>query len=205
MIPAPRDLARLRKSDPRLARAMAQLPPFPGFPRPRHYQSHFHALSSAIIHQQLATKAAQTIHGRVLALTSGPRFPSAEELLELPHERLRGAGLSQGKLLALCDLARKSLDGTLGLERIARLDDGQVIERLIQVRGIGEWTARMFLLFRLGRLDVLAPNDLGLQEGLKKLDGLAERPKPEALERRAEAWRPLRSVASWYLWRLVSP
>ncbi len=205
MKPTHQQLAELARRDPALGKTMRRLPTFPGFPKRGHYHSHFHALASAIIHQQLATKAAQTIHGRVLALTPGLRFPGPEELLEIPKQRLRGAGLSEAKFLGLRDLAKKSINGTLDLPRISRLDDDAVIEHLVCVRGIGEWTAQMFLLFRLGRLDVFAPGDLGLREGARKLDGFAARPTPKELLERAEVWRPLRSVACWYLWRLVSP
>ncbi len=185
-----------------LGRALRQVPPFPGFPRKRTGETHFHALARAILYQQLAGKAAATIHGRVLALTPGPRFPTASELLALPDEALRGAGVSRGKLAALRDLAERSLDGRLPLRRIGALPDEEILERLVEVRGIGPWTARMFLLFRLGRLDVLAPDDLGIREGLRRLDRLPERPSPRAVEARGEVWRPLRSVASWALWRL---
>lgn len=204
MKPTPAQLRALARADPALGRAMRDLPAFPGFPLRGHYESHFHALASAIIHQQLAGKAARTIHDRVAAL-GGNAFPDQTALLALPDEALRGAGLSRGKLAALRDLATKTRDGTLDLSRVARSSDEEAIENLTQVRGIGQWTAQMFLLFRLGRLDVFAPGDLGLQEGARILDGRRARPSPKQLARRAEAWRPLRSVASWYLWRLVSP
>jgi DNA-3-methyladenine glycosylase II len=138
----------------------------------------------------------------VVALTPGPRFPAAAELLALSDGAIRGAGVSGAKLAALRDLAERSLDGRLPLRRIGALPDDEIVERLVEVRGIGPWTARMFLLFRLGRLDVLAPDDLGIREGLRRLDGLVERPSPRAVEARGEVWRPLRSVASWVLWRL---
>ena len=137
------------------------------------------------------------------ALAAGRGFPTAAEILELPDERLRAAGLSGNKLLSLRDLAERSLDGRLRLRSLGRFDDETVIEELIAVRGIGRWTAQMFLMFRLGRLDVMAPDDLGLQEGMKRLDGLAARPRPKELAARAEDWAPLRSVASWVLWRLT--
>ena len=181
---------------------MKRLPAFPGYPDTRVAQSHFHALARAIIYQQLAGKAARTIHDRVRALTPGSRFPNAEAIGTLSDEKLRGAGLSRAKLAAIRDLSARVLAGELPLRSIARLDDEAVIERLVAVRGIGRWTAQMFLLSRLGRLDVLAEGDLGLQEGLRRLDGLKERPTPRELAARGEAWAPLRSVASWVLWRL---
>lgn len=183
---------------------MQRLAPFPGFPEPDHKRRpHFHALARAIIFQQLAGKAAETIHGRVVALTPGASFPTPREVLELPDERLRGAGLSRNKLLALRDLANKVHSGELDLARIARRGDQHVIDALVTVRGIGEWSAQMFLMFRLGRLDVMPCADLGIQEGLRRLDGLPERPKPKEVLARSTPWRPLASVASWYLWRLT--
>lgn len=204
MKPTARQLRELASADPALGRAMQRLAPFPGFPEPDHKcRPHFHALARAIIFQQLAGKAAETIHGRVVALTPGASFPTPREVLELPDERLRGAGLSRNKLLALRDLANKVHSGELDLARIARRGDQHVIDALVTVRGIGEWSAQMFLMFRLGRLDVMPCADLGIQEGLRRLDGLAERPKPKEVLARSTPWRPLASVASWYLWRLA--
>ncbi len=203
MKPSAAELRALARRDPVLGRAMARAAPFPGFPRPGHYDSHFHALAASIISQQLSTKAAATIAGRVRALTPGPRFPPPEALLDLSDRDLRAAGLSGAKTAALRDLATKALDGTLALRGIARHDDETVIERLVTVRGIGVWTAHMFLIFRLGRLDVMPTGDLGVREGARRLDGLAERPGEAQLLARSEPWRPLRSVASWVLWRLL--
>jgi 3-methyladenine DNA glycosylase/8-oxoguanine DNA glycosylase len=166
-------------------------------------RSHFHALARSIVYQQLAGAAARTIHDRVAALTPSGRFPTATELLALPEERLRGAGLSRNKLASLRDLAERVGSGRLRLTSIARLDDEGVVERLVEVRGVGRWTAEMFLIFRLGRLDVMPATDLGVREGLRRLDGLGERPTPAEVLARAEPWRPLRSVASWVLWRLA--
>jgi DNA-3-methyladenine glycosylase II len=204
MQPSPADLRALARRDPALGRAMKRLEPFPGFPTSDHRRlTPYEAIARAIVFQQLAGAAATTIHGRVCKLTPGARFPAAAELLALPDETLRSAGLSRAKLAALRDLATHVESGTLDFRRLVRAPDETVVESLTQVRGIGPWTARMFLLFRLGRLDVFAPDDLGLREGARLLDGLADRPTPKALEARAEPWRPLRSVASWYLWRLV--
>jgi len=184
---------------------MSKVPPFPAFPVAADTGSHFHSLAKAIVHQQLAVKAASTIHGRVRALSPGPRFPTPPQILALPEVQLRAAGLSRAKTAAIKDLAEKTLDGSLGLRSIGRRPDQEVVEILTQVRGIGVWSAQMFLLFRLGRQDVMAGGDLGLQEGLRILDGLKERPTPKQLEERAEVWAPLRSMASWLLWRLTSP
>jgi 3-methyladenine DNA glycosylase/8-oxoguanine DNA glycosylase len=204
MKPTPADLRALGRRDHALRAWMRRLAPFPGFPqRTPGARTHYDALARAIVFQQLATRAAETIHGRVCALTPGPRFPHAHELADLPDAALRGAGLSAAKLLALRDLAQRSADGRLRLTGIARRSDERIVEELVEVRGIGVWSAQMFLLFRLGRLDVLAPGDLGLQEGLRILDGLDERPGPKELAARGECWAPLRSVASWTLWRIV--
>ena len=204
MLPTARDLTALRRRDPVLGAAIRRLPAYPGFPLPAtRRQTHWESLARAIVYQQLAGKAAATIHGRVCALTPGRRFPRPEELLALPTETLRGAGLSAAKTASLRDLASRLTDGRLSLRAIGRLPDEAVVERLVEVRGIGVWSAQMFLMFRLGRLDVMPSGDLGVQEGLRLLDGLPERPRPRALEARAGVWAPLRSVAAWTLWRLV--
>ena len=192
----------LDRRDPLLGRARRRLAPFPVFPDTGQGGSHFHALSRAIIFQQLAGAAARTIHDRVAGLTPGKRFPTAQQIVSLSDAKLRGAGLSAGKLAALRDLSARSLDGRLRLRSIGRRSDEDVIDELVEVRGIGRWTAQMFLMSRLARLDILAPDDLGLREGAKRLDGLGERPTPKELEARGEVWAPLRSVASWVLWRV---
>jgi DNA-3-methyladenine glycosylase II len=203
-IPTPSQLRSLKKRDPRLAAAMRSLPRFPGFPEfdgPR--GTRYESLARAIVFQQLAYKAADTIHGRVCALTPGSRFPKPPELLALPEESLRGAGLSRAKFAAVRDLAGHIQDGRLHLASIHHNDDDGIIELLTAVRGIGVWTAQMFLIFHLGRLDVLPSGDLGVQEGLRLLDGLEKRPTPKELEARGAVWAPLSSVASWMLYRVV--
>jgi 3-methyladenine DNA glycosylase/8-oxoguanine DNA glycosylase len=203
--PTPAQLRALARRDPALGRALERVAPFPGFPAgaARVVRTHFHSLARSIIYQQLAGKAAQTIHDRVAALGARKPFPTAAELLEIPEERLRGAGLSRNKLAALRDLAEHVESGRLRLAAIGRMGDEAIVERLIEVRGVGRWTAEMFLMFRLGRLDVMPATDLGVREGLRRLDALAERPLPAEVLERAEAWRPLCSVASWVLWRLA--
>ena len=204
MNPGPAPMRALARRDPVLGAAMRRLPRYPGFPdAARRRRSHFEALARAIVYQQLAGKAAATIFGRVCALTPGPKLPKPEELLALPEQALRGAGLSRNKLAALLDLAGLVADGRLRTRSLIHQPDEEVVSRLVEVRGIGVWTAQMFLMFQLGRLDVLPTGDLGVQEGLRRLDELAERPGPKALEARGEVWTPLRSVASWYLWRLA--
>lgn len=183
---------------------MKRLEPFPGFPN-AHYRrrSHYEMLARAIVFQQLAYKAADTIWRRTCALTPGARFPAPPEFLALPESALRGAGLSRNKQASLRDLAGRVAERSLPLRSLARFDDAAVTTALTAVRGIGPWTAQMFLIFKLGRLDVLPVADLGVQEGLRRLDRLSERPGPRQLDERGAAWAPLRSVASWYLWRLV--
>jgi DNA-3-methyladenine glycosylase II len=205
MKPAPALLRALCRRDPALGRALDRHGPFPDLARLGRaaYRSHFQALAQAIVHQQLAGQAARTIWRRLCALTPGEPYPSAASLLALSGESLRAAGLSANKAAALRDLAERSLDGRLRLASISRQADDAAIEHLTQVRGIGVWSAQMFLLFRLGRLDVLPSTDLAVQEGLRICDGLEERPGPALVEARASAWRPLRSVGSWLMYRLT--
>ena len=172
--------------------------------------SPFEALLEAIIYQQLNGKAAAAILGRLLNLF-GDLHPAPEHILAIPEERLRSAGVSQGKMLALRDLAAKTLDGTVPtLAKIRRMSDQDIIEHLTLVRGIGPWTVEMLLIFRLGRPDVLPVSDYGVRKGYALTYARISKntpfsndmlPKPEEMLRRAEKWRPWRSVASWYLWR----
>ncbi|MEC9157587.1 MAG: DNA-3-methyladenine glycosylase 2 family protein [Planctomycetota bacterium] len=194
-------LRALARRDPALGRLLREVGPFPGIGGPRTADSHFHALARSIIYQQLAGRAAKTIHDRVRGLGRGRRFPTPPEVLRLPERRLRAAGLSKAKHRAIVGLARAVEDRTLPLRSIARLEDEVIIERLTRLHGIGTWTAEMFLMFRLGRLDVMPAGDLGVREGIRVLDRLAERPTPARVLERAEPWRPLRSVATWCLYR----
>jgi 3-methyladenine DNA glycosylase/8-oxoguanine DNA glycosylase len=193
---------QLSEADPRLGELMERAGPFTM--RPVATQSLFAALARSIVYQQLSGKAAGTILQRTILLFTPRRFPTPRDLLDAPAERLRAAGLSAAKTAALKDLAARTLDGTVpSLAQIRRMDDEAIIERLTEVRGIGRWTAEMLLIFRLGRPDVLPLTDLGVRKGF----GLAFRrgrlPEPSAMLRRAERWRPYRSVASWYLWRAL--
>lgn len=200
--PDPLAVRALRARDPVMAAALDRVPPYPGFPLKRHHDSHFHALARSIIYQQLAGAAAATIHDRVRDLTPGRGFPRPEEFLELPEETLRAAGLSRAKTRAIRDLSERVESGRVRLRTLGRRSDEEIVEELTAVWGIGEWTAQMFLIFRLGRLDVMPATDLGIQEGLRRLDGLPERPTPGQVKDRAQVWSPLRSVASWVLYRL---
>lgn len=203
--PSPAALRALARRDPALGRAMKRLPRFPGFPdsAANARKTHFASLAGSIVYQQLAGKAAATIHGRACALTPGSGFPKPVDWLALDDQLVRGAGLSAAKARAIRDLAERTLDGRLNLRQAKQLSNAELIERLVAVRGIGVWSAQMFLMFKLGRLDVLPIGDLGVQEGLRLLDELDERPKPKQLEARGEVWQPLASVAAWYMWRLT--
>ena len=163
--------------------------------------SSFEALLRAINGQQLSVKAAATIHGRFLDLFP-KRRPVPHALLALPEDSLRGAGLSRNKTLAVQDLAAKCLDGTVpSLTQLDGLADEEIIQRLVQVRGIGRWTAEMLLIFQLGRPDILPVDDLGVQRGYKVAYNKRALPKPKAFVRHGQPWKPYRSVAAWYLWR----
>jgi 3-methyladenine DNA glycosylase/8-oxoguanine DNA glycosylase len=165
-------------------------------------QSPFESLAESIIYQQLSGKAAATIAGRVRQLFAPAAFPEPAELLAADDAALRGAGVSRNKILALRDLARHTLSGTVpGLAEIHSLADGELIQRLTQVRGIGQWTVEMLLIFRLGWPDVLPTADLGVRKGFARTYGLADLPSPKELLAHGERWRPFRTVASWYFWR----
>ncbi len=193
--------SQLRRADPSLAALFKKLGPFEM--RRQTGRSHYELLARSVVFQQLSGKAAGTIFRRACALTPGPAFPRPPEIARLSDETLRSSGLSRQKIAALRDLAARLEDGRLPLRRIARLDDKEVLDKLCEVRGIGPWTAKMFLMFRLGRLDILAEDDLGLRRGLGQIDGLKGLASTAALRERGMLWRPYRSVVSWYLWRLV--
>lgn len=183
--------------------AMSRLDPFPGFPVGETARgSHFESLARSIVFQQLAGSAARSIYDRARAITTGPRFPSPTEVLEISDDRFRKAGLSAAKTKAIKALATGCEDGTVRLRKVGNMKDREVIEMLTQIWGVGEWTAQMFLIFRLGRLDVMPAGDLGVREGAKRLYGMETRPTPKDLLERSEVWRPLRSVATWVLYRV---
>jgi 3-methyladenine DNA glycosylase/8-oxoguanine DNA glycosylase len=192
-------LRHLSAADPRLAELIERVGPLALSLRST--RSTFEALAEAIVYQQLHAKAAATIYGRVAALFPGGRL-APEALLALDDAALRTAGLSRGKTLAMRDLAARTLDGTVPpFSRLRSMDDAAIVERLVQVRGIGRWTVEMILIFRLGRPDVLPVHDFGVRHGFKVAYRKRAMPTPKALERHGEKWRPFRTVASWYLWR----
>ena len=215
-------VAGLSAADPKLARLIERVGPItlrlPAVPSP------FESLARSIIYQQLHGKAAAAIHLRMIQSFSpipeatallGPH-PTPQQLLDCPNEQLRAAGLSANKALALRDLAAKTLDGTVPtLAQARRMSDDDLITHLTAVRGVGRWTVEMFLIFALGRPDLLPVDDYGVRKGFALTFGKrrstssgtankitpADLPKPDVMLRRARRWQPFRSVASWYLWR----
>ena len=191
----------LAKADPVLAELMKRAGPFALKTRSMH--NPFEALARNIVFQQLHGSAAEAIHRRFVELLGGGRL-RPQAVLDAPEESLRGVGLSGAKAAALKDLAAKTLDGTVPtLARLKRMGDEEIVERLTRVRGIGRWTAEMLLMFRLGRPDVLPVGDFAVRKGFMVAYGLGAMPKPKEIELHAEAWRPYRSVASWYMWRAL--
>jgi DNA-3-methyladenine glycosylase II len=159
----------------------------------------FIALIRAILSQQLSSKAAATIAARFYALFDG-RIPGPADVAAIPDERLRGVGISGQKVAYLRDLCRRVLDNSLPIHALDEMGDETVIEKLTQVKGIGRWTAEMFLMFRLHRPDVLPVGDLGIVKAVQRAYGLRKVPSAARLVRLGEAWRPYRSIACWYLW-----
>ncbi len=160
----------------------------------------FPALVRTITSQQLSTKAAATIHGRLLDLMPG-RVPTPQAIHATSDVQLREVGLSRQKAAYLRDLAIKSESGELPLHDLTHLDDDEVIAAITKVKGLGRWSAEMFLMFRLRRPDVLPVDDLGIVNAIQRLYGLRKKPKPDRIRKIAESWRPYRTVACWYLWR----
>src|SRR6266851_8872671 len=164
--------------------------------------SPYEILLECIAYQSISGKAAATIFGRVKALGANGRAPTPEEMLKLRKPALRKAGLSGAKVLAMKDLAKKTIVGIVpSLEEAQKLSDEELVERLVSVRGIGAWTVEIFLIFRLGRPDVLPIHDLGVRKGWSITYGKKHMPKPKELLAFGERWRPYRTVASWYMWR----
>jgi 3-methyladenine DNA glycosylase/8-oxoguanine DNA glycosylase len=192
-------LAHLRRADPTLARIIDDVGPFTLEPRDGSYRT----LARAIFFQQLAGPAARAIFGRVIAVlgASEERFFTPEQFLAAADEQLRAAGLSRQKLAYLRDLSEKFASGHLTEGEFADADDEEVIRRVSSVKGIGRWTGEMFLIFSLGRPDVLPVDDLGVRRAFEQAYGLPDLPSPEEMRRIAEPWRPYRSVGTWYMWR----
>ena len=192
-------LNHLRKADPILRGVIEQVGPCRL--EPLTSGSHFEFIARSIIYQQLSTKAAATIHGRVQALCGGSL--TMDPLLTLSDEALRGAGLSRQKLGYLRDLAMHATNGTLDTQHFPDLPDEEITRQMVQVKGIGVWTAQMFLIFRLGRPDVLPVLDLGVRKGVQRAYRLRKLPDAKRIEKIAKAWEPYRSIGSWYMWRVL--
>ena len=192
-------LAHLRAADPRMAALIDRHGPPTMAPSKNHIQS----LAKAIVSQQLSTTAASTIWNRVVALYPGKKFPKAELLLATPDAQLRAAGLSGAKTAAIKDLARHVIEKRVVQRKLLAADDAAVSAMLLPVRGIGPWSVDMFLMFALVRLDVLPVGDLGIRKGMQLHFGLRKLPEAPRMEALAAPWRPFRSVASWYMWRLL--
>jgi DNA-3-methyladenine glycosylase II len=192
----------LMRRDPVLGAAIKRIGPCALASRQRN--DHLSALVGAIVSQQLSTKAAATIFGRFLALFSGGEISGAAAIAAIDDGALRGVGLSGQKVGYVRDLCGRIADGRLRLDELDALPDDDVIERLTSVKGFGRWTAEMFLMFRLHRPDVLPADDLGIVKAVQKLYGLRKTPDAKRILRIGEAWRPYRSVASWYLWQTLT-
>ncbi len=195
-------LRHLRRVDPVMAQLIRRSGPWT--PTPERRLGPYEALVRAVAHQQLTGKAANTILGRFYALYGGESFPEPARLVDTPVDQLRGCGFSRAKAASLKDIAAKTLDGTIPPRRsLARMRDEAVIERLVEARGVGRWTVEMFLMFTLGRPDVLPVDDYGIRNGFRIAYGKRTMPKPKSLARFGERWAPYRTTASWYLWRAV--
>jgi DNA-3-methyladenine glycosylase II len=195
-------VAALSAHDPKMAVAIARVGPCTMLPRTD--GTHFDHLARAIVYQQLSGGAASTIYGRFRdRIGTGGDAPTPRQILASDDDALRACGLSAAKARAIVDLARHVEDARLPLDVIDTMDDEAVIDALVAVRGIGRWTAQMFLMFRLGRPDVLPVLDLGVRKGAQRIYRMRALPEADRLEKVARNWRPWASVASWYCWRVL--
>ena len=196
----PAALAHLRKNCPVMRRLIRVHEPCTIVPDTR--RSPFEALVSAVAHQQLHGKAAETILGRFRALFAPARFPKAQQLTAVTDDALRACGFSRAKTAAIRDIAEKTLAGVVPASRaIARMSDDEIIARLTTVRGVGRWTVEMLLIFKLGRPDVLPADDFGVRNGLRVAFKLPALPTPKEVLAHGAPWRPHATTAAWYLWR----
>jgi DNA-3-methyladenine glycosylase II len=195
-----RAVAYLKKVDPVLGQVIEQVGSFKGWPAST--GTHFDAVCRSIVFQQLSGSAAGTIHGRFQGLYGG-RTPQPAELASTSDEHLRSIGLSRQKSAYLKDLGSRVALGELPIETLHELSDEEIISALTQVKGIGRWTAQMFLMFRLGRPDILPDLDLGVQKGIQRAYRLRKLPTPERVKKIGAKWAPYRTVGSWYMWRLL--
>jgi DNA-3-methyladenine glycosylase II len=190
-------LQHLKRADPVMAKVIAEVGPCRF--QPVAESSHFHHIARAIVYQQLSTKAAATIFGRLRALCGESLEPEA--VLAQKDEALRAVGLSSPKTKYVKDLAARVRDGSLHLDALPAMEDAEIVAELTKVKGIGVWSAQMFLIFRLGRPNVLPILDLGIQKGVQRAYGLRRLPKPAYVARVGKRWSPHATIASWYLWR----
>ena len=193
-----RAIAHLKKVDPKLGAVIDRVGP-PKYTTSRE-GTHFEAVLRSIIYQQLSGKAAATIHGRFLSLFENAK-PIPDLLLGMTDEAMRAVGLSRQKIGYMRDLAGKVVAGAVPIDTLDSLSDDEIIEALVQVKGVGRWTAQMFLMFRLERPDVLPDLDLGIQKAIMKTYRLRSMPKPARVLEIGAKWAPYRTLASWYLWR----
>ncbi len=190
----------LRKADPVLAAVIDQVGKCTLVPRAR--GTHFDYVVRSIVSQQLSVKAAATIHGRFLAILNAKK-PAPAQILKLADPELRKVGLSGQKAKYIRSVAEQTHSGELATERLHELSDEEIITALTRINGVGVWTAQMFLMFRLGRPDVLPVGDLGIQKGVQLAYGLRTLPKPDRVQKIGKKWAPYRTVGSWYMWRLL--
>jgi len=192
----------LTSADKRLGMLIKRVGPC--YLKPRKRRSPFESLVQSVAYQQLNGTAAATILGRVKALYPNKRFPTPEDLLATPDEKLRRAGLSRAKTAAIKDIARKTIDGIVPtLRAISKMTNAEIIERLTTVRGVGPWTVEMLLIFTLGRTDVLPTTDYGVRKGFAMIYGWKVLPTPKELLAEGEKWKPHRTTAAWYFWRAL--
>jgi DNA-3-methyladenine glycosylase II len=192
----------IAKADPVMARIVREIGPFAL--EPEQSRPPFHSLVHAVAHQQLNGTAASTILKRFIALFPGRKFPRPEDLATVSDDQIRKAGFSRAKILSIRDIAEKTLAGVVPTSRrIVAMKDDEIVERLTEVRGVGRWTVEMLLIFKLGRPDVLPADDFGVRNGFRLGYGLKEMPRVKELLAHGECWRPYRTAAAWYLWRVA--
>jgi len=189
----------LIKIDPRFERLADEF----GFPNYEEEKDYFESLVRNIVYQQLSGKAASTIFSRFIKLFESKSFPLPKDILKMKRETLRGVGLSNQKVTYITDLCQKCESGELDFSLINTLDDMEVSTQLIQVKGIGQWTADMFLMFTLNRKDVFPLGDLGVKKGVQILESLKDLPTEKDMAKISEKWKPYRTIAAWYMWKLV--
>ena len=168
-------------------------------PQPDYYRS----LTRAIIYQQLSGKAAKTISDRFIALYHGKNYPSPDDVLKTDHEILRSVGLSNAKVKYIKNISQAFLDGSIDYKNLDNFSNDAIIEQLVAIKGVGPWTAQMFLMFTLNRPDVFPSGDLGIQKGFQQYFKLKELPTPKTMKQKATRWKPFRTVASLYFWKVV--